>query len=196
MSFASHGKKHLFSHGSWITSTVYPVFNCCTVSDEYLHILLNIYLFMYLIHFGDGDREIIEALTFAWWNLRWDNLQTFWRRSMVWGRFKKLARARKMLRYFPRLFVSLSSQVVVQFQILVTFIYCVLIIKIQNQKLSSALMRVKCEILGPAHTNLCYLSIDPPSLCFACQACLQSRGDRWIDRRQVFDQSKPGLAAR
>ena len=62
MSFASHGKKHLFSHGSWITSTVYPVFNCCTVSDEYLHILLNIYLFMYLIHFGDGDREIIEAL--------------------------------------------------------------------------------------------------------------------------------------
>ena len=98
-----------------------------------------------------------------------------------------------MLRYFPRLFVSLSSQVVVQFQILVTFIYCVLIIKIQNQKLSSALMRV---ILGPAHTNLCYLSIAPPSLCFAGQACLQSRGDRWIDRRQVFDQSKPGLAAR
>ena len=59
-----------------------------------------------------------------------------------------------MLRYFPRLFVSLSSQVVVQFQILVTFIYCVLIIKIQNQKLSSVLMRVKCVILGTAHTNL------------------------------------------
>lgn len=31
------------------------------IRHEYLHILLNIYLFIYLIHFGDGDREIIEA---------------------------------------------------------------------------------------------------------------------------------------
>jgi hypothetical protein len=43
-----------------------PVSNCCTISDEYLHILLNIYLFIYLIHFGDGDREIIEAYLFSW----------------------------------------------------------------------------------------------------------------------------------
>lgn len=36
------------------------------ISDEYLHILLNIYLFIYLIHFGDGDREIVEASKSSW----------------------------------------------------------------------------------------------------------------------------------
>ena len=33
------------------------------ITDEYLHILLriSIYSYLYLIHIGDGDREIIEA---------------------------------------------------------------------------------------------------------------------------------------
>jgi len=64
MSFASHGRENTCSVKEAGFCTISPVPNCCTISDirhEYLHILLNIYLFIYLIHFGDGDREMIEA---------------------------------------------------------------------------------------------------------------------------------------
>ena len=66
MSTASH-EQHLFKSEHWIYLFIYllPEFCCTVVIYEYLHILSNIYLFIYLILLlGDGGREIFEALNF------------------------------------------------------------------------------------------------------------------------------------
>ena len=65
MSFASHGKENTCSvmveAGRSILHNMSSFQLLHFIRHEYLHILLNIYLFIYLILFGDGDREIIEA---------------------------------------------------------------------------------------------------------------------------------------
>merc|ERR1712037_25033 len=65
MSFASHGKENTCSvmveAGRSILHNLSSSQLLHYIRHEYLHILLNIYLFIYLIYFGDGDREIIEA---------------------------------------------------------------------------------------------------------------------------------------
>ena len=63
-------RKHLFSqNGSWMFFNMFARNQSSFqllhnyITDEYLHILLriSIYSYSYLIHIGDGDREIIEA---------------------------------------------------------------------------------------------------------------------------------------
>ena len=142
MSFTSHGKENTClaaKTGTILHKKCFAIFSFVAHPDEYLHILLNIYLFIIYLNIYLFVIYIFNPC--RWWR-QWSSwglykcsnykfINFFLREGRRWAQNpseKNIAgkKHEKMPQYFARLIVSLSSQVVVQFQILVTlYLYSV-----------------------------------------------------------------------
>ena len=142
MSFTSHVKENTClaaKTGTILHKKCFTIFSIVAHSDEYLHILLNIYLFIIYLNIY---LFIIYIFNPCRWRRQWSNwglykcsndleiIKLFLREGQRWAQNpsgkSRGKKHEKTPQYFTRLIVSLSSQVVVQFQILVTlYLYSV-----------------------------------------------------------------------